>query len=78
MFLILNVRFNIEFITLSYTHSDLRCADNKHDVTVRPHVSFTEFVFYIAVCCGFSKHLYLTSCLNAHNHNTCMHMAQTG
>ena len=41
-------------------------------------VSFTGFAFYIAVCCGFNKHLYLTSCLNAHNHNTCMHMAQTG
>ena len=37
-------------------------------------VSFTEFAFYIAVRCGFDKHLYLTSCLNAHNHNTCIRL----
>ena len=43
-----------------------------------PHVSFTEFAFYVAVRCGFDKHLYLTSCLNAHNHNTCICLAQTG
>ena len=45
---------------------------------VRPYVSFAEFTFYIAVCCGFDKHLYLTSFLNAHNHNTCIRLAQTG
>ena len=28
--------------------------------------------------CGFDKHLYLTSCLNAHNHNTCIRLPQTG
>ena len=39
---------------------------------------FTEFAFYIAVHCGFDKYLYLTSCLNAHNHNTCIRLAQTG
>ena len=44
----------------------------------RMHVSFTGFAFYIAVCCGFDKHLYLTSCLNAHNHNTCIRLPQTG
>ena len=27
-------------------------------------MSFTGFAFYIAVCCGFDKHLYQTSCLN--------------
>ena len=32
---------------------------------------FTGFAFYIAVHYGFDKHLYLTSCLNAHHHNTC-------
>ena len=42
------------------------------------YVSFTGFAFYIAVRCGFDKHLYLTSCLNAHNHNTCIRLAQTG
>ena len=37
-----------------------------------PYVSITgfAFAFYIAVHCGFDKHLYLTSSLNAHNHNT--------
>ena len=59
-----------------HRHSDLRCADNRHDV--RPHVAFTEFAFYITVRCGFDKHLYLTSCLNAHNHNTCIRLPQTG
>ena len=43
----------------------------------RPYVYFTGFAFYIAVRCGFDKHLYLTSCLNAHNHNTCIRLAQT-
>ena len=38
-------------------------------------MSFKGFAFYIAVRCGFDKHLYLTSCLNqvnAYNHNTCI------
>ena len=41
-------------------------------------MSFTGFAFYIAVRCGFDKHLYRTSCLNAHNHNTCIRLSQTG
>ena len=41
-------------------------------------MSFTGFAFYIAVRCGFDKHLYLTSCLNTHNHNTCERFPQTG
>ena len=41
-------------------------------------MSFTGFAFYIAVHCGFDKHLYLISCLNAHNHNTCIRLPQTG
>ena len=41
-------------------------------------MSLTGFAFYIAVRCGFDKHLYLTSCLNAHNHNTCIRLPQTG
>ena len=41
-------------------------------------MSFTEFAFYIAVRYGFDKHLYLSSCLNAHNHNTCIRLPQTG
>ena len=44
----------------------------------RPCVSFEGFAFYIAVRYGFDKHLYLTSCLNAHNHNTCIRLPQTG
>ena len=46
---------------------DLRSADNRHEF--RPYVSFTGFAFYIAVRCGFDKHLYLRSCLNARKHN---------
>ena len=59
-----------------HAYSDLHNADNKHDF--RPYVSFTGFAFYIAVRCGFDKHLYLTSCLNANNHNTCIRLSQTG
>ena len=44
----------------------------------RPCVSFAGFAFYLAVRCGFHKHLYLTSCLNAHNHNTWIRLPQTG
>ena len=40
-------------------------------------MSFTGVAFYIAVHCGFSKHLHLTSCLNAHNHNRCIGLPQT-
>ena len=57
------------------TYSDLRSADNRHDF--RPYVTFTGFAFYIAVRCCFDKHLYLTSCLNAHNHKTCICLPQT-
>ena len=59
-----------------HRHNDLCSADNRHDV--RPYVSCTGFAFYIAVRCGFVKHFYLTSCLNAHNHNTCTRLPQTG
>ena len=48
------------------------------DTILGPYVSFSGFAFYIAVCCGFDKHLYLTSCLNAHNHNTCIRLPQIG
>ena len=41
-------------------------------------MSFTGFAFCIAVRCGFDKQLYLTSCLNAHNHNICIRLPQTG
>ena len=67
---------NLPHYTIIDIYSDLRSADNRHDC--RPHVSFTGFAFYIAVRCGFVKHLYLTSCLNAHNHNPCIRLPQTG
>ena len=44
----------------------------------KPCLSFAGFAFCIAVRCGFDKHLYLTSCLNEHNHNTCIPLPQTG
>ena len=28
--------------------------------------------------CGFDEHLYMTSCLNAHDHNTCIRLLQIG
>ena len=59
-----------------HNYSDLRSADNKHNF--RPYVCFTGFAFYIAVPCSFDKHLYLTSCLNAHHQNTCIRLPQTG
>ena len=46
--------------------------------TILGRASFTEFACYIAVSCGFDKHLYLTSCLNAHDHNRCIRLPQTG
>ena len=54
----------------------LGSVDNRHDF--KPDVSFMGFAFDIAVRCGFDKHLYLTSCLNAHNHNTCICLPQAG
>jgi hypothetical protein len=33
-------------------------------------------LLYVVV--SINQHLYLTSCLNAHNHNTCIRLAQTG
>ena len=41
-------------------------------------MSFTGIAFYIAVRCGCDKHSYLTSCLNAQNHNTYIRLPQTG
>ena len=37
-----------------------------------------DLEFYIVVRCGFDKHLYLTSCLNAYNHNTAIRLPRTG
>ena len=58
------------------TYSELRSAGDRYEF--RPYASFTGFAFYIATSCGFDKHLYLTSCLNAHNHNICISLPQTG
>ena len=54
--------------------SVVQIIDTPHNF--RSYVSFTGFAFYIAVRCGFDKHLYLTSCLNAYNHNTCIRLAK--
>ena len=63
----------------NHRHIDLdtvQIIDTPHNF--RSYVSFKGFAFYNAVLCGFDKHLYLTSCLNAHNHNTCIRLPQTG
>ncbi|KAK2187582.1 hypothetical protein NP493_161g02043 [Ridgeia piscesae] len=41
------------------------------------HIAIYAVCVFYGICV-FDKHLYLTSCLNAHNHNTCIRMAQTG
>ena len=46
--------------------------------TILSRMCLAGLAFYIAVRCGFDKHLYLTSCLNAHNHNICIRSPQTG
>ena len=46
--------------------------------TILCRVSFTGFAFYIAVRYSFDKHLHVKSCLNAHNHNSCIRLSQTG
>ena len=61
--------------TITDIYSDLRSADNRHSPQF---MAVCVFSFYIAVRRGFDKHLYLTSCLNAHNHNTCIRFPQTG
>ena len=33
-------------------------------------------LLYVVVSQQFDKHLYLTSCLNTHNHNTCIYLPQ--
>ena len=68
-------------LSLPYCHrhiaiSVVQIIDTPHNF--RPCVSFAGFAFYIAVRCGFAKHVYLTSCLNAHNHNTCIRLPETG
>ena len=67
-------------LSLSHYHRHIAiCVVQKIDTphNFRPYVSFARFAFYFAVRCGFDKHLYLTSCLNAHNHNTCIRLPQT-
>ena len=46
--------------------------------TVLGRMCLTGFAFHIAIRCGFDKHLYLTSCLNAHNSNTCIRLPKQG
>ena len=42
------------------------------------HSTYVESTLLSTVRCDFDKHLYLTSYLNAHNHNTCIRLPQTG
>ena len=65
-------------LSLSHYHKHIAIYVVQIIDTMLSCMSFTGFAFYIAVRCGFDKHLYLTSCLNAHNHNTCIRLAQTG
>ena len=42
-----------------HRHSDLCSADNRHSPPILAVcVFFTDLAFYIAVRCGFDKHLY--------------------
>ena len=64
-------------LPLSQTHSDLRSAESIHGV--RPYVSLRDLHFtllYVVVSQQCDKHLYMTSCPNARNHNTCIHLPQ--
>ena len=60
-----------------HRHSDLCSADNTLP-TILSRMYLMGFAFYIAVCCGFDKHLHLTSFPNAPNHKTCIRLPQTG
>ena len=65
-------------LSLQHNHRHSNLCQALPTILGRIYVSFTGFAFYIAVRCGFDKHLYMTSCLNAHNHNTCIRLPQTG
>ena len=54
------------------TYNDLRSADNKHAFRTSSYVSFYRIC--ILYCCTL---WFLTSCLNAHNHTTCIRLPQT-
>ena len=68
-------------LILNLPHIDIsiyvvQIIDTPHNF--RSYESFIGFAFYKAVRCDFDKHLYLIRCLNAHNHNTCTRLPQTG
>ena len=65
-------------LSLPYYHRHIAIYVVQIINTILGRMCLTGFAFYIAVHCGFDKHLYLTSCLNAHNHNTCIRVPQTG
>ena len=59
-------------MSLPYCHSDLCSPDSINDF--RSYVSFNGFsLLYVVVSQQFDNHLYMTDCLNTHNHNTCIH-----
>ena len=84
MYLLRDLHFTLLYVVVSISTYILPHYHSDIDIAIyvgrrfRSYVSFTGFAFYIVVRCGFDKHLYLTSCLNAHNHNTCIHLPQTG
>ena len=60
-------------LPLSQTHGDLRSTILGRMCLSRD-LHFT--LLYVVVSQQFDNHLYLTSCLNARNHNTYIHLPQ--
>ena len=71
----LNVQFNIEFTTVTDTYYIAIYVAQRVDI-ILGRTSFTVLqdlhfiLLYVVVSQRIDKHLYLTSCLNACNHNT--------
>ena len=71
---------NCPILFLSYhthrqIHSDLRSADSSNEFW--PYVAITGFsLLCVIVSQQFDKHIYMTSCLNEHNHSTYTHLPQ--
>ena len=65
-------------LSLSYRHIAIYIAHIVYTILGRMCFlrDFHFAVLYFVVSQQFDKHLDLTSCLNAHNHNTCVHLPQ--
>ena len=70
----------MSYLRLSFPHYHRHIAIYVVQIidTILGRMCLTGFAFYIAVHCGFDKHLFMTSCLNVHNHNICIRLSQTG